>query len=260
MAVKGQDWASYQSAAPSTTGLSFVFVKATESTNYTNPRHADQVAHARAAGLVVGHYLFQRPTNVTLQANYFAAHAGVKPGDMIALDWEDTAVSCANKDAMIKTLQKLFPKSRVVLYCNKDFWLHRDTTSVCGDGLWIADPSAPAGKPSVEHAWTFHQYSISGGTDQNVANFATAANLKAWATGTVASTPKTTNTTVKEKTVATQIVDIPPAGDIGTVDPNTPSGRKEYGVGYYLAHLLDEQRKTNALLTLIAGQQKPTAS
>lgn len=257
MTVKGIDVASYQSATYSTAGLGFVFVKATESTTYTNPKHADQVAHARAAGLVVGHYLFQRPANVTLQANYFAAHAGVKPGDLIAVDWEDTGVSCANKDAMVKTLQKLFPKNRVVLYCNLDFWLHRDTTSFCGDGLWIADPGAKAGSPRVEHPWTFHQYGISG-SDVDVANFATAANLKAWATGTVTPAPPkaTTPTPVKEKTVATQIVDIPPTGDIGTVDSKTPSGRKEYGAGYYLAHLLDEQRRTNVLLQQLVDGTK----
>jgi len=252
--IKGIDVASYQSTAYNTSGLAFVFVKATEGTTYFNPKYADQVAHGRKSGLTVGHYLFQRPGGVKAQANYFAAHAAVKPGDMVAVDWEDSGVTCAAKDSMIKALQTKYPKSRVVLYCNRDFWLSRDTTSFCGDGLWIADPGAPAGSPRVKHPWTFHQYGISG-ADLDVGNFASRAALDAWATKGVTASPKTT-TAPKEVAVATQIVDIPQTGDIGTVDENTPSGRKEYGIGYYLAHLLDESRRTNALLQQLVDAQK----
>lgn len=252
MTVKGIDVSGYQAAAYPTAGLDFVFVKATEGTTYANPPRTAQVAHARAADLVVGHYHFQRPGDPAAQAAYFAARTAVQPGDLIAADWEDSGVTGAAKDTLIKSLQAKYPKNRVGLYCDRDFWLNRDTTTFCGDFLWIADPSAPAGQPRVEHPWTFHQYGIKG-TDLDVANFATSAALKAWATGkgVVAAPPKTPTktTTTKEKiTVATQIVDIPPTGDIGTVNPKTPSGRQEYGAGYYLAHLLDEQRKTNALL------------
>ncbi|HET8944748.1 MAG TPA: glycoside hydrolase family 25 protein [Dehalococcoidia bacterium] len=252
--IKGIDCASYQSTAYSTSGLAFVFVKATEGTTYFNPKYADQVAHGRASGLTVGHYLFQRPGGVKAQADYFAAHAAVKPGDMVAVDWEDSDVTCAAKDSLIKALQAKYPKSRVVLYCNLNFWLHRDTTSFCGDGLWIADPNSPAGHPNIKHPWTFHQYGISG-ADLDVANFATKAALNAWADKGVVTPPKTT-ITPKEPIVATQIVDIPQTGDIGTVDENTPSGRKEYGAGYYFAHLLDESRKTNALLQQVVDALK----
>lgn len=201
MTVKGIDVASYQSSAYDTVGLSFVFVKATEGTAYVNPKHADQVAHARTADLVVGHYVFQRPGSTQAQADYFAAHAAVKTGDMIAVDWEDSGVSCANKDALIRTLQTKYPHNCVVLYCNRSFWLHRDTTSFCGDGLWIADPDSPIGKPNVKHSWTFHQYGISG-ADLDVANFASAAALKTWAAKGAVAPPKTP-TTPKEATVPT---------------------------------------------------------
>lgn len=255
MTVKGIDVASYQSSTYDTTGLSFVFVKATEGTSYANPKHADQVAHARAADLAVGHYVFQRPGDIRAQVDYFAAQAAVKTGDMIAVDWEDSGVSCASKDALIRALQAKYPHNRVVLYCNRSFWLNRDTTSFCGDGLWVADPDSPIGKPNVKHAWTFHQYGISG-ADLDVANFASSTDLKTWAVKSVAPAPKTIAS--KEVTVATQIVDIPQTGDIGTVDTETRSGRKEYGIGYFLAHLLDEQRKTNALLQQLVDANKTT--
>jgi len=177
---EGQDWASYQADAPSTAGLSFVLVKATESTTYVNPRHAAQIAHARAEGVVAGHYHFQRPGSPTAQAAYFLQHAAPEAGDVLACDWEDAGVSCADKDSFIKAVQKAQPGLRVLLYCNKDFWLHRDTTSFYGDGLWIADPSSAKGKPGITAQFVIHQYSEVGGVDHNYSPMA-AAEFRAWA-------------------------------------------------------------------------------
>jgi GH25 family lysozyme M1 (1,4-beta-N-acetylmuramidase) len=71
MTVKGIDVSSYQSAAYSTKGLDFVFVKAAEGTSYINPRMTAQAAHARRNGLVVGFYDFLRPGDMAAQAAYF---------------------------------------------------------------------------------------------------------------------------------------------------------------------------------------------
>jgi hypothetical protein len=183
MTVNGIDVASYQSTSYDTAGLGFVLVKATEGSSYTNPRHAGQVATGREHDLVVGHYHFVRPGPMTAQAAHFLRHAAPAAGEILALDWEDTDVSGAEKDAWIRHVQGQAPTHRVILYCNRDFWLNRDTTSFCGDGLWIADPGSPAGHPKVEHPWTFHQYSESAGLDHDVANFADKAALAAWARG-----------------------------------------------------------------------------
>jgi hypothetical protein len=181
MTVSGIDVASYQSTDYSTAGLSFVMVKATEGSSYVNPRHAGQVATGRSHGLVVGHYHFARPGSMTAQATYFLEHAAPSAGEVLVLDWEDAGVSNADKDAWIRHVQAAAPAHRVVLYCNRDFWLNRDHTSFCGDGLWIADPDSPAGHPKVTHPWVFHQYSEAGGLDHDVANFASAAALRTWA-------------------------------------------------------------------------------
>jgi hypothetical protein len=181
MTVSGIDVASYQSTTYPTAGLSFVMVKATEGTGYTNPRHAEQVAHGRAHGLLVGHYHFVRPGSMSAQADYFLTHAAARPGDVLVLDWEDQGVPDTDKDAWIRHVQAAMPHNRVLLYCNRDFWLHRDSTSFVGDGLWIADPDAPAGHPHITHPWLIHQYSSAGDTDRNVANFADKAALQAWA-------------------------------------------------------------------------------
>ncbi len=177
---EGQDWASYQSNTPSTAGLTFAAIKATEGTDYVNSRHAAQVAHARAEGLVVAHYHFARPGSMAAQVTYFLAHAGAQAGEVLALDWEDTGVTGADKDTFLKALQEAAPGHRVILYCNKSFWKTLDKTAFAADGLWIADPTAAKGKPGVTAPWLIHQYSEAGGLDRDYCNL-TAAQLRAWA-------------------------------------------------------------------------------
>ncbi|KNB52215.1 glycoside hydrolase family 25 protein [Streptomyces caatingaensis] len=179
--LHGVDVSSYQSTDYPISGQDFAFVKVTEGMSYTNPRWVAQRDHARRGGLVVGYYHFVTPGSMSAQANRFLGKIALREGDILALDWEHTGVPCADKDRWLAHVRGKAPGHRVVLYCNRDFWFHRDTTADAGDGLWIADPAHPAGKPGVRHPWTFHQYSISGGIDRNVARFSTRAQLKAWA-------------------------------------------------------------------------------
>jgi hypothetical protein len=178
---EGQDWASYQDWTPGTAGLGFVFIKATEGTGYVNPRYASQLAAVRAGTAVPGHYHFARPgPSMQAQADYFLRHITLKPGDMLALDWEDSGVTGGEKDTFLKYLKAQAPAHRVVLYCNRDFWINRDTTSYAADGLWIADPDAPKGQPRIKTPWLFHQYSDAGGMDRDYCNLSADA-LRAWA-------------------------------------------------------------------------------
>lgn len=179
MSVKGQDWSAYQAEEPSVNGLSFVFIKATEGTSYVNPHMAAQAAWARKNSLVVGFYHFARPGSMADQARFFVENAVSVEGDLLAVDWEDTAVSCADKDSLLADVKGLRPSHRVLLYCNKYFWQNLDTTSRCGDGLWIADYVTP-GQPRIAAHWTFHQYSDSP-VDQDLGNFADVASLWQWA-------------------------------------------------------------------------------
>ncbi|GGV25270.1 hydrolase [Streptomyces filipinensis] len=182
--LHGIDVSAYQSSAYDTDGLSFVFIKATEGRSYVNPRLTAQTKRGRDAGLVVGFYHFLWPGDLTAQAEYFVRHAPDRAGDVLAVDWETTGdgthASNAEKDRFIRTLKELRPHNRVVLYCNRDFWLNIDTTSYAGDGLWIAD-YVTAGKPRIKAKWRFHQYG-SEPHDKDVADFASKAALKEWAT------------------------------------------------------------------------------
>lgn len=181
MTVKGIDVSSYQSSTYSTSGAAFVFVKATEGTTYTNPRMAAQAKRARDAGCVVGFYHFLRPGSMAAQAAYFVEQAASIEGDPLWADWEDPAVSCADKDAFLAEVARLRGAThRVGLYCNTDFWLNRDTTATAGDALWIAQYNGKPGKPSIQAAWRFHQYTDSP-VDTSVGAFKDAAELRAWA-------------------------------------------------------------------------------
>lgn len=258
MSVLGIDVAVYQSSTYSTSGIAFAFVKATEHTNYINPRHAAQVTRARNANLVVGHYHFLWPGNIQGQAEYFVEHASVQPGDILACDWETTGgktrASSAEKDAFIKAVQKLRPRNKVVLYCNTSFWKSYDTSSFAGDGLWIADPNHPAGQPSVTHPWVFQQYSSAGGTDRNIANFPSAAALKAWAAG---SEPNVTThdplTAADAKTVwGTDGIIPAPKPPVAAPDAKT---NPSWTAGNALADAQQQGRETNANTQALLTQQ-----
>ncbi|MFI6281927.1 glycoside hydrolase family 25 protein [Streptomyces sp. NPDC050988] len=182
--LRGIDVSAYQSSSYSTEGVSFVFVKATEGRTYVNPKLSAQTKRARDAGCVVGFYHFLWPGNLTAQAEYFVGKAPEKAGDILAVDWETTGngthASNAEKDRFIRKVKELRPNNRVVLYCNRNYWLTVDTTSYAGDGLWIAD-YVTAGKPRIQAKWRFHQYTDDP-LDKNVAQFDTLADLREWAT------------------------------------------------------------------------------
>ncbi|WP_435642984.1 glycoside hydrolase family 25 protein [Streptomyces sp. H49] len=183
--LHGIDVSSFQSSSYDTDGLSFVFMKATEGRSYVNPRLTAQTKTGRDAGLVVGFYHFLWPGNLDAQADHFLQHTPEHPGDILAVDWEGTSdgshAGNAEKDSFIRKLKQLRPHNRVMLYCNREFWLNVDRTSYAGDGLWIAD-YVTAGKPRIKAKWRIHQYS-SQPHDKNVADFASKDALKEWAGG-----------------------------------------------------------------------------
>lgn len=254
MTVTGQDWSSYQGASPSASGIDFVFVKATESTTYISPDQGSQAAAARAAGAVVGFYAFLHPGDIAAQAQYFVANCDSEPGDILACDWETTDngtyASCAEKDAFLAAVKSLRPDHRVVLYCNRSFWESIDTTSNCADGLWIATAGLPAGQPGIQHPWTFHQYSDSGGVDHDVANFPTAAALRSWAADT---TPTEDDMTPAQAAQLAALFD-----NLTNIDRTGPITTPEtHAAGFFLAvgegHAHEASEKADTLLAAVAA-------
>lgn len=177
----GADISSHQSASwQPAADEAYVFVKATEGRTYTNPSHAQQVATVRAAGRQVGHYHWLVKGNTTEQVDYFLAQADIQPGDLIALDWEDSSnPPTSEKDNWIRqVLDRTNGANRVGLYCNRDWWWNHDTSSYFGDFLWIAIYGAS--DPGIQAEWTFWQFTDSP-YDRNRGRFADLAALRAWA-------------------------------------------------------------------------------
>jgi hypothetical protein len=189
MTVPGIDVSSHQPADYSTAGLGFVVVKATEGTTYTNPKYHDQIARARADELVLGHYHYLSPTSPpTAQVDHFLAVADLRPGEFLALDWEETGVSCAEKDQALRHLVEKVAGHRALLYCNLTYQRDRNTSGYVADGLWLARYNGHPGEPGVDD-WVIHQYA-STPLDTNVARFADVAAMRAWAGVTPPAKPK----------------------------------------------------------------------
>lgn len=182
--------------------VSFVIIKVTQGTDYTNPKWLAQLDWARQNNLAVGFYHFGEAGQTMEQVQYFVETLGdrVKPGDTLWYDWEATngsAPTNEEKDRWIKNVQGVKPGHRVGLYCNVDYWKNRDTTSFAGDALWIAHWDDT--DPPIEHPWVVHQFSEDG-IDQNRARFDSKEQLLTWA-GAAGNPEQPDPTTVMEAVV-----------------------------------------------------------
>ncbi|MCT9092834.1 glycoside hydrolase family 25 protein [Streptomyces sp. ASQP_92] len=192
MGTYGQDWASYQSATPDTSGLGFAFVKITEGLSYINPVWRTQRDHAKANGLVWGAYHYPHMANSPqAEADYFLRQVNWQSGDLVVLDWEGydpsnvgvpKSTQAAYKTAWLKYVKAQLPNLRVGMYANTDYWRNVDQDGYYGDFLWIATAGRTAGDPGIQAPWLFHQYSESGGLDRDYCHLDAAA-LRAWALG-----------------------------------------------------------------------------
>jgi hypothetical protein len=190
MGIYGQDWASYQGYEPSVAGIDFVFVKVTEGLGYINPKWIRQRDHAKRNGLVWGAYHYPHMANDPRQeADYFLQQVAWQPGDLIVLDWEgydnanqgvSKARQLAYKEEWLRYVKGQMPGHRVGMYCNVDYWRNVDTTSYCGDFLWIASGGRKAGDPGIQASWMFHQYTDTP-LDTNYCPLPNRDALRAWA-------------------------------------------------------------------------------
>ena len=162
-------------------GVAFVFIKATEGGDYTDPRFAENWAGAARAGIARGAYHFYRPqTEAAAQAQHFLRTVQLRAGDLPpVLDVEVTdgrsaeAIS-AGVRTWLETVERATGR-RPIVYTRASFW-----TAQMGGGfgaypLWVAHyGAAQPGIPAGWSGWTFWQHSdagrvvgISGGVDLN---------------------------------------------------------------------------------------------
>jgi lysozyme len=159
-------------------GVSFAFVKATESTSYTNPYFADDYAAAQRAGLVRSAYHYARPKpdpkTARDQADFFVRTAGRadQNGDLpLTLDMEESGglapkTLVAWTHAFVDEVTALTSRP-VLIYTYPYFWQHAmgNTKDFADLPLWIATYKSSGPKqplPGGWSSWTFWQYTASG--------------------------------------------------------------------------------------------------
>ena len=170
--AQGIDLSSYQPSfdwAAEKGRISFAFAKATEGTTIRDPDFATNWQNAKALGIVRGAYHFAHPKNgAATEAQAFLdtvrAH-GLQAGDLLALDLETSdnlsparvAEYARNWCADVHHATGHTP----IVYTFLAFAQAGNCAGLGHYPLWIAEPSAPAGRPVVPSpwsAWKFHQY------------------------------------------------------------------------------------------------------
>ncbi len=206
-APKGVDVSSYQGnvdwPAAYGRGARFAYVKATESTMYTNPSFRQQYDGSRRAGLVRGAYHFALPDRSTgaTQAAYFVAHGGGWSPDgvtlppMLDIEYNPYGRTCyglsptqmsrwvADFSAAVHTRTGRFP----IIYTTRDWW----NTCTTSPSISATDPlflacycRSPGTMPTGWQRQTIWQYNDSGVLpgDQDLFN-GSYADLRRFALG-----------------------------------------------------------------------------
>lgn len=154
------DWAQVKAA-----GITGVIVKLTEGTGYVNaPWGAEDVAGAKAAGVLVAGYLFLHPNeDPVAQAEWYLAHGGADLAG-VAVDCEVTD-GCSWPQIEVAMQQchdhlALVGGKTVLAYLNKS-WYEATGIGKWGWYLWLADPSDPAPAYPCE-VWQYGTSTVAG--------------------------------------------------------------------------------------------------
>lgn len=209
--LHGYDVSHYQGSGIPSGSYTFLGIKATEGSGYTDPTVASHRSKARAKGVVPIFYHFARPeqSSAASQAKRLVNAAGAKKGELLCLDLEASKLSQAKTNAWAKAfgsaLRKYAPGIKTVLYAGAgyaanntgrglhayyDYWWYPRYASMSATTRW---PSACNPRVSGNttgwarpHIWQFTP-AFSGRFDANVSLL-----TKAQLTGASAPAPTTT--------------------------------------------------------------------
>ncbi|UYM07726.1 GH25 family lysozyme [Solicola gregarius] len=164
------DWGSWKSK-----GTSFAYVKATESTSYTNPYFTSQYNGSYGAGLIRGAYHFATPdtSSGATQAQYFVDHGGGWSGDgktlpgVLDIEYNPYGDTCFGMTAgqLTSWVQDFSDTYRdltgrdVVIYTARNWWVPcmGDTSAFSQTNpLWAADYQNDP--PVLFGGWGFHTF------------------------------------------------------------------------------------------------------
>lgn len=165
---------------------SFLFCKATQALNFKDPKFNSDWVQAKASGIKRGAYhVLDMRQDPIIQAQYFCTYvkaAGIEPGDMLALDWEQSvnksvyggADACMKFLGEVKALTGITPLYYGSYYETQDMKFPVEAAQY---PLWLARygvESTPA--PAPWKNWTLWQFSENtqvpgiGGCDENYFN------------------------------------------------------------------------------------------
>lgn len=196
--LKGIDISNWQSVGTGDRAEDFVICKATEGTNYIDPKCDPHYQRAKGQGKLLGVYHFARPdlSSAEAEADFFVNNIKGYIGEAIlVLDWEQPG-QMGRTDWAKAWLDRVYALTgvRPLIYMSASTVNSYNWGAIAGDyGLWIAGypnaynvPNPPT--PSVNDmpygigAWSFWaiwQYSSSAGQlDLDIANMDREAWLK----------------------------------------------------------------------------------
>ncbi|MEW1752657.1 lysozyme [Streptomyces angustmyceticus] len=186
--VEGVDVSSHNGSVAWSTlwnsGVRFAYVKATESTSYTNPSFAQQYNGSYNTGMIRGAYHFATPdtSSGAAQATYFLNHGGgwsrdgrTLPG-ALDMEYNPYGATCYGLSAagLVNWMKDWFAtyKARTgrdaVIYTSTSWWKQctgNSTTFGAVNPLWIPRYGSSVGE--LPAGWGFHtvwQYTSSGPT------------------------------------------------------------------------------------------------
>jgi GH25 family lysozyme M1 (1,4-beta-N-acetylmuramidase) len=182
----GMDVSGYQGdvdwGTAAANGATFAYVKATESTDYTNPYFAQQYDGSYGAGIIRGSYHFAIPSDSdgATQADYFVANGGGWSADgktlpgALDIEWNPYGADCygLTQAAMVGWIQSFVDEYQArtgrwpVIYTAANWW--SECTGNTGDlsatdPLWLASYASSPGPMPYNWAYqTIWQFADSG--------------------------------------------------------------------------------------------------
>jgi Glycosyl hydrolases family 25 len=166
--AKGVDVSHWQALGDwSPVGLTFIVVKASEGTT-PDPMYDKHVAKARAAGLIVGAYHFNRD-DVDMAAQVATLAAAAPDADLYAIDVEGIHAFTIDQTKDFIRKFKALTHKKIGLYHSESGWFDAGQ-----DWDWVAH----WGVSTPSRPWDFHQYR---GSPLDLDQFnGTAAEMRTW--------------------------------------------------------------------------------
>jgi lysozyme len=164
------DWAQVRA-----NGINFVFIKATEGADNTDPMFETHWRGARAAGVWAGGYHFwYHCAPGTAQARNFIRQVPRARGALppvLDIEWTPTSPTCTRRtpqDELLRETQAYIDTVRAhygqqpLVYVTPDVWRDRELWRLRNVDFWVRSVAGHPAQVYPGKQWTFWQYSSTG--------------------------------------------------------------------------------------------------